>query len=374
MDSISSSTDSRCPVSVITGFLGSGKTTLLNHILLHPAMSRAAVIINEFGEIGLDHLLVTTPSENMVLLNSGCLCCTVRGDLVNTLRDLYIKRRDGVIAAFDRVLVETTGLADPVPIMQTLITDVEIAPVFRLASVIALVDAVNGQSQLDHNPESVKQATVADCLLITKTDLAAKEDISPLRQRLARINPGARVLEVVRGTIDPDHLFTAGVTSPREQAPEVERWLSEEAFTHAADGDGHAGHAHINGGRHDAHIHSFSVYRDQPVARAGLVAWLHLMTSLRGPDLLRVKGLLNVDGQPVVVNAVQTLIHEPITLDAWPSSDRRSRFVFITRGMDRAAIEATFAAFDLSGGAPAARTIDPQEYGKFLQVMGKLRR
>ncbi|HEX5464348.1 MAG TPA: GTP-binding protein [Burkholderiales bacterium] len=367
MDPTSTSPDSRCPVSIITGFLGSGKTTLLNHILLHPAMSRAAVIINEFGEIGLDHLLVTTPNENMVLLNSGCLCCTVRGDLVNTLRDLYIKRRDGVIAEFDRVLVETTGLADPVPIMQTLITDVEIAPVFRLANVIALVDAVNGENQLDHNPESVKQATVADWLLITKTDLEAKENISPLRGRLARINPGARILEVVRGMIDPDRLFTVDLDSPRAKAPEVERWLSEEAFAHA-------GHAHIDGARHDTHIHTFSVYRDQPVARAGLVAWLHLMTSLRGPDLLRVKGLLNVDGQPVVINAVQTLIHEPITLDAWPSSDRRSRFVFITRGMDQAAIEATFAAFDLSGGAPASRTIDPREYGKFLQVMGKLRR
>ncbi|HET7635286.1 MAG TPA: GTP-binding protein [Burkholderiales bacterium] len=372
MNPDSSSVDSRCPVSVITGFLGSGKTTLLNRILLHPAMSRAAVIINEFGEIGLDHLLVTTPNENMVLLNSGCLCCTVRGDLVNTLRELYIKRRDGEITPFDRVLVETTGLADPVPIMQTLITDAEIAPAFGLSNVIALVDAVNGRNQLDRNPESVKQATVADCLLITKTDLASEADVAPLRQRLVRINPGARILEVVSGAIDPDQLFTAGVNNPRAKAPEVERWLSEEAFAHAGSGE-HSTHAHGGGGRHDAHIHSFSVYRDQPIPRAGLVAWLHLMTSLRGPDLLRVKGLLNVDGRPVVINAVQTLLHEPMTLDAWPSSDRRSRFVFITHGMDRATIEDTFAAFDLSGDTQA-RTLDASEYAKFMQVMGKLRR
>jgi G3E family GTPase len=358
----------RTPVSIITGFLGSGKTTLLNHLLQHPGMASAAVIINEFGEIGLDHLLVATPQENVVLLANGCLCCTVRGDLVSTLGELYRNRRDGVIPRFDKVVVETTGLADPVPIIQTAVTDPELAPLFRLDTVITLVDGVNGAGQLDQHPESVKQAAVADRLVITKTDLAPSAAVAALRQRLARLNPGAQILAAVRGAVTPDCLFDAALHEPEADGATVARWLGEHAFARAPALHDHrhdpAGHD-VN--RHDDHIRAFCLYHDEPVSAAGLVMWLNMLAALRGANLLRVKGLINVEGRPVAVHAVQTLIHEPVALDRWPDSERRSRLTFITRDMERAEIEKTLAALQLQAPAQrSARTIDPQAYAQFL--------
>ncbi|MGQ0751000.1 MAG: CobW family GTP-binding protein, partial [Betaproteobacteria bacterium] len=286
----------RTPVAIITGFLGSGKTTLLNRLLQRPEMAGAAVIINEFGEIGLDHLLIATPSENTVLLSSGCLCCTVRGDLVETLADLYRKRRDAAIPSFDRVIVETTGLADPVPILQTLVTDPELAPFFGLDSVVTLVDAVNGAQQLDQHPESVKQAAVADRLLLTKTDLASTEATAGLRARLARINPGARISSPVRGEADPGELFGAGMDGTGNAAA-VQRWLGEAEFARAE-----AHHHEHDVNRHDDHIRAFCIHHDAPVSAAGLEVWLNMLAALRGARLLRVKGLLNVDGAPVAIH------------------------------------------------------------------------
>jgi len=362
----------RPPVTVITGFLGSGKTTLLNRLLREPALSRAAVIINELGEIALDHLLVATPSENMVLLENGCICCTVRGDLVETLGDLHAKRRDGTLPPFDRVLIETTGIADPVPIVQSVVTDDVLARLYRLDGVVTLVDAVNGGEQLDDHVEAVKQAALADRLLITKSDLAAPDACEALAARLARINPGAETHEVLHGAIAPEALFGAALSDPGARAQDVERWLAAQAYSHAecAHGDGAHGAAHP----HDHEIRAYCVFHDKPVTAAGLVTWLNLIAGLRGANLLRVKGLLNVEGRPVAVHAVQTLLHEPVTLEQWPDAERRSRLVFITRNLERAELERTLAALELdAGGNARSGTFDAEAYARFAQVAGNFR-
>jgi G3E family GTPase len=349
------------PVTIITGFLGSGKTTLLNHLLQQPALNDAAVIINEFGEIGIDHLLVSAPAENMVLLDTGCLCCTVRGDLVQTLTDLHAKRESGAVPPFSHLIIETTGLADPVRVLQTVVADAALKGFYRLHDVVTLVDAVHGEAQLDSNPESLKQAAVADALLISKTDLAAPAAVGSLRERLTRLNPGAELHDVVRGVIDPAVFLRGGVYDAKTKAGDVERWLHEARHAHSP-------HTHADVNRHDAHISAFCLYHERPIRRAGLMMWLDMLAGLRGANLLRVKGLLNVEGDPVVVQAVQTVVHDPVVLDAWPTDDRRSRLVFIARDMDRREIEGTFDAFDY---APALtkKTIDPAAYAQFVAAM-----
>lgn len=331
------------PVSLLTGFLGSGKTTVLNHLLQQPEMGQAAVIVNEFGEIGLDHELVVGGKEDMVLLNSGCLCCTVRGDLVNTLRDLLMVRMRGDVPPFERILIETTGLADPAPILHTLMGDDLTARYFRLDGVIATVDAVNGEATLDGQFESVKQAAVADRLLITKTDIADEAAISSLENRLMEINPAAPRYRVVDGVVAPDILFDAGLYDPATKIPDVDRWLKEEAY---AGSDEHDHHAHdVN--RHDDQIRAFCVTYDEPLRLDAVEQWFDLIMLLKGPDLLRVKGIVNVidmDG-PVVIHGVQHIFHPPAVLDAWPSDDRRTRIVFITRDVDQQMLEDTLKSF-----------------------------
>ncbi len=351
----------RPPVSIITGYLGSGKTTLLNRLLRDPGMERAAVIINEFGEIGLDHLLVATPNENTVLLANGCLCCTVRGDLVDTLRDLDARRRDGSLPPFDRVLIETTGLADPVPILQTLITDAAVAPRYRLDGVVTLVDAVHGARSLDEHAEAAKQAALGDLLLITKCDLAGGKTVAALERSLGRVNPGARRFRVVRGEIAPRELFGAALDAADTVREGVARWLNHDAYAAA---DAITGH---DPSRHLRRIRSHSFHIDRPVTRAGLMTWLSLLASLRGANLLRVKGLLNVEGVPLAVHAVQTVIDEPVELPRWPDDDRRSRLVFITRGLAREEIERTLAALEVDAGRRAPRgMLDPEAYARFV--------
>jgi G3E family GTPase len=362
----------RPPVSIITGYLGAGKTTLLNRLLAHPGMARAAVIINEFGEIGLDHLLVATPSENTVLLQNGCLCCTIRGDLVETLADLLIKRRDGGVPAFDRILIETTGLADPVPVLRTLASEEIITPHLRLGAIITLVDGVNGARQLDDCPESVKQAAVADCLLVSKADLAGAAAVARLRKRLARLNPGAQIHEVARGEIAPDLLFGAALDDPAARGDRIERWLNEAAFVKAKRAPLLAKRGRVAG--HDSRIRSFAVRRDGEVAGAGLMGWLNLLAALKGANLLRVKGIVNVEGRPVAVHAVQSVIHEPMELAAWPSAERASRIVFITRDMARAELEATLPALDFKARRPQQGVaIDPEAYANFARAMAGFR-
>ncbi len=349
----------RLPVSVLTGFLGSGKTTLLQALLRHPGMARTAVVINEFGEIGLDHLLVAKASENMVLMDSGCLCCTIRGDLVTTLRDLFLKRVRGDIPEFDRVVVETTGLADPAPIIHTLMTDPLLAARFRLDGVVTAVDAVHGESQLDRQPESVKQAAVADRIVLTKTDVASPLATVELCRRLSAINPAAPVLPAAFGGVDPKALFDAGLYNPETKSPDVARWLREEAYR---DGQAHGhdhdhdhehgpdcGHDHDHShdhdaNRHDDHIRAFSMQIDDPIAWDRFVDFMETLIQQHGENLLRIKGLLNVreSDLPVVVHGVQHMFHPPVRLDEWPGDDRRTKLVFITRDVDRALIGTLF--------------------------------
>jgi G3E family GTPase len=328
-------------------------------------MSKTAVVINEFGEIGIDNDLVEKSGEDVVLMSSGCLCCTVRGDLVETLRSLYIRRAKNELPPFERVVVETTGLADPAPILHTLMADPFLVTRYRLDGVIATVDAVNGAGTLDRHAEAVKQAAVADRLVLTKPDLADTDQQASLTQRLARLNPGAPVRPVVAGEVDPAVLFDAGLFDPKRKTVDVQRWLNEEAYAehehvhHHEHGQGHDhGHAHRHGAgaaqdphdvnRHDAHIRAFCMTYDKPFAWSTVATWLELLATYRGDDLLRVKGILNVAEAPgpIVIHGVQHLFHPPVALPSWPSADHRSRLVFITRDMDRATIESMLTALD----------------------------
>jgi G3E family GTPase len=314
------------PVSVLTGFLGSGKTTLLNRLLKHPGLTDTAVIVNEFGDIGIDHLLVESALEDAVLLKSGCVCCSIRGDLVDTLLQLAARRDHGEIPDFARVVVETTGLADPAPVLQTMLTEPGVTERFRLANVVTTVDAVNGLGQLGDYDEPERQVAAADRLVVTKTDLAAPEQLSSLVTQLRRINPLSPIYEIANGDIDPDLLIGGDGPRVRELNPD---W--------AGDVEGHGRHAHGA----ESEIESFCIVRDTPIDERALCKWLGSLMSLRGAGLLRIKGIVDVAGvdRPVVVQGVQHLFHPPGTLDAWPGGDRRTKIVFITRNIPRDGVE-----------------------------------
>jgi G3E family GTPase len=349
----------RLPVSVITGFLGSGKTTLLKNLLQQPDMADTAVVINEFGEIGLDHLLVEEAKEDTILMSSGCLCCSIRGDLIDTLRRLYKRRDRGEVPRFKRLVIETTGLADPAPILQTLIGDPLLSAFYRLDGVVTTVDAVNGMDQLDRQFESVKQAAVADRLVLTKTDLAAAEQCQALEARLRVLNPAAPLLPVAHGAVAAEQLFNAGLYNPAEKSPDVARWLKEEAYAQAEadhhydhdhshrDGHDHAPHSPLDVNRHDDHIRAFCLTYDRPIAWDKFVNWIEMLITMRGADLLRIKGILNIAGSdaPIAIHGIQHLFHPPATLRGWSGEDRRSRIVFITRDLERAWLEQSMVEF-----------------------------
>lgn len=348
------------PMTVITGFLGSGKTTLLNRILKHPGMENAAVIINEFGDIALDHELMTTPNEDVMLLSSGCLCCSVRGDLVDTLTGLLESRAKGEIPPFDRVLVETTGLADPVPVLMTVISDSGLGDWFYIDGVITVVDAVHALGQFDEHYESVKQVAVADRIFVTKTDLSDEENYAALCQRIEHINPGVIVNKILHGEVDPDTLFGLNPDNERWSARDIDEWLKTDEHAHDHD---HAGHAH-----HDENIRSYCITYDKPVMAQGLEVWFNMLSAFRGTDLLRMKGIVNVEGTPIVVQAVQHLFHPPVELESFPSGNDQTRIVFITNGIAQEDIEETLSAFEFSIKQKDDFSIDPESFAKFMEV------
>ena len=338
------------PIIVLTGFLGSGKTTLLNHLLKHPALGDAAVLINEFGEVGIDHQLVETVDESTVLLSSGCLCCTIRDDLKQAIMEVHDKRARGIVPPYRRMIVETTGLADPAPILATLMNDVSLRYHYRLGTIVTTVDAVNGLDQLDRQEESLKQAAVADRIVLTKTDIAEAEAVEALRQRLDQINPSAEFLIGRHGAVDAERVLRADVYDPAAKGGEVLRWIEAEAEAPRAHG-----HVHDKN-RHDASIHSFCLVHDELVDWTAFGIWLTMLLHTHGEHILRVKGLLNIEGveRPVVINGVQHIIHPPMHLDAWPDESRRSRVVFIVRGLERALIERSLAVFNRLGAGQAS--------------------
>lgn len=382
------------PVSVLTGFLGAGKTTLLNTLLKDPALSNAAVIINEFGEIGLDHLLVETAGDNVFEMSSGCLCCTIRGDLVDTLEDLAARREAGTIKAFDRVVIETTGLADPAPVLQTLMGHPGLLAHYRLENVVTVVDSVNGLSTLDAHKEAVSQVAVADRVVLTKTDLLhgveGEDTLHAIIARMRKLAPAARLLSTHRGEATAARLFDvdeglAGAGQPGH----VKRWLAADAFDaplragtrrlrrnqasagenrqhkDAAQHDHNHDHKHSHDhhhkhdvNRHDDHISSFSVATDHAIGNMQLELFLELLQSYHGPNLLRMKGIVKMQDdpdRPMVLHGVQHVLHPPQRLDAWPDDDRRTRLVFITRDIARAELENLLKAFTdpVTGGAEA---------------------
>ncbi len=316
------------PVLVITGFLGSGKTTLLGRLLRDPAMGRTAVIINEFGEIGLDHDLVETSDESFVQLSNGCLCCNVRSDLVLTLSDLAARRAAGSVPPFERVVVETTGLADPAPILHALMTDRALSEVYALDGVVTTVDALTGLATLERHGEALRQAAVADRIVLTKTDLPGAQ-VAATGERLAAVNPGARLLAVVRGEIAPAALFDCGPYDAAARHPDVGAWLAVEAVAAAA-----GGHAHHH--RHEEDVTTFCVVREEPVRAVTLALTLAALSENCGADLWRMKGIVHVAERPecpAVIHGVQHVYHAPVWLPRWPSEDRRTRIVFIGHGI-----------------------------------------
>jgi G3E family GTPase len=312
--SVSDTAADRIPVALVTGFLGSGKTTLISGLLRHPAMGETAVIVNELGEMAIDHHLLRRVDERTVVMDSGCVCCTLRGDLADELRDLLSRRERDEIPRFRRVIVETTGLADPAPIAYTLASEPVVRHHYELDRIVATVDAAHGL-RLE---ESIKQAAVADSLVVTKVDLA---DPAPLEGELQRLNPTAELIEAVYGAVDAERLFGGARRDPRDVA------AVESTHTHG--------------------VGAVTLLLEEELDWGAFGVWLTMLLQAHGSDLYRVKGLLNTgtDG-PVLLNGVQHVVHPPVHLETWPDDDRRSRLVFIGRGIDRQALEASLRAFN----------------------------
>ena len=347
------------PVSILTGFLGAGKTTLLNFLVKDPLLAHAAVIINEFGEIGLDHLLVEKSNENIVEMASGCLCCTIRGDLIDTMRDLLARRDRDEVKPFDRIVIETTGLADPAPVLHTVMGEPELLSRCRLEGVITIVDGVNGSATLDNYAEAVKQVAVADRIVLTKLDLLTgregEEQLFAIIARLRKLNPAARLLATHRNEATAARLFNTGLYDPETKSLDVRNWLKAEAYETR---EAHDHHHDVT--RHDDRIRSFAFSDERAISPAGLDMFLGLMQSFHGANMLRMKGVVKVADdptRPVVLHGVQHVFHPPVRLPHWPDGDERTRLVFIVRDIERPLIEDLFKAFtDEVAGAGAFHT------------------
>ena len=349
-------------VTILTGFLGSGKTTLLNRALLGRAMTNTAVVINEFGDIGLDHLLAARSDDTIMVLENGCLCCTVFGDLVTTLNNLYHAREDGEISRFDHVVIETSGLADPSSLIQAFLSDPTLAGLYRIGVLVATVDAVNGPDTLDKHVEAVRQVALADHILITKLDLvdAGQAEVAEaaLITRLRRLSPAATICRADDPTFNIGALLRAAGTDPTDAKADLRAWLNAAAY------EQHRGHEHAPDDHHDHHqglhdrdIASFCFVREKPIPREALRLLLDALQQNLGPNLMRVKGIVHVAEEPerpAVIQGAQHLLHNLSWLERWPDADRRSKIVFVTQGFDRADVEDMIAVLD----RVAARTAD----------------
>jgi len=334
------------PITILTGFLGSGKTTLLNALLRNPDLSDTAVIVNEFGEVGIDHLLVTPVTDEVVLLESGCICCSVKGELSDALRTLAFKRVKGEIPEFRRVVIETTGLADPAPIIHTLAVDPVVGAHYRLDGVVATLDAICGATTLKRQWEAAKQVAVADRIVLTKTDMTDRESAAAARTALRDLNPNAPIITAINGDVDPALILETGLFK-RGHVVDADRWLAVGDHDHQC--GPHCGHDHGHD-RHRSHEHDVSTFvitRDHPVSWQALAFALSMLASNRGEALLRVKGIVHAreHDQPFAIHGVQHIFHPPAPLPAQSLKDRTTRLVFITKGLGRETVEEILAGF-----------------------------
>ena len=326
------------PVTVITGFLGSGKTTLLSSILKKKEMQKTAVIINEFGEIGLDHALIEHTDENIVELQSGCICCTIQGDLNKTLIDLFDKMMNGKVSSFNRILIETTGLANPVPIIHTLMSSIELIRIYSLDGVITVVDSINGEKTLDLHEESLKQLALAEKIILSKTDIVDKDEIKSLVYRIKEINPVSQIIFSKFGNIPFEEIFGLGAYDPYKKSADVKNWLATEKYKDKK----HHHHHDVN--RHNENIRAFSMMSENPVNMIAFSFFRDMITAALGANLLRMKGIVNIAGEerPAVIHGVQHIFHPVQWLETWPDNDRRTKLVFITQNIKKEQIEDFF--------------------------------